>query len=351
MSKFHTRRGRLKIFLTVCVILIAIFVAAAVVIRHVYNNNLQPVSASQAQQLVTINSGTSVNQIADLLHKDGLIRSAWAFEWYVRSHEVRSELQAGTYSFAPSQTTGEVVSILTQGKIQTNLVTVLPGKRLDQIRATLINDGFSPSSVDAALQPDQYADLPALADKPAGASLEGLLYPDSFEKAADTDPSLIIRESLTEMGQKLTPDLQAAFTAEGLTTYQGIILASIVQQEVSSPSDQAQVAQVFLSRLHTNPPMPLASNVTAYYGAILAGQPPSINYTSPYNTYQITGLPPTPISTVSQDALNAVAHPSATDWLYFVTGDNGTTYFEQTAQAHQSDVDAYCHTKCAQSGQ
>jgi UPF0755 protein len=185
-----------------------------------------------------------------------------------------------------------------------------------------------------------------LADKPANASLEGLLYPDSFQKDANTNPSQIISESLVEMGQHLTPSLQAAFAAEGLTTYQGITLASIVEQEVSKPSDQAQAAQVFLSRLKLN--MPLGSDVTALYGAIVAGQTPSLTYNSPYNTLLHTGLPPTPISNVNAQALNAVAHPANTNWLYFVTGDNGTTYFEQTAQQHQADTNAYCHVLCSQ---
>ena len=196
------------------------------------------------------------------------------------------------------------------------------------------------------MEPAQYAGLPALAIKPPGVSLEGLLYPDSFEKTAATDPSVIIRESLVEMGEKLTPPLQTTFAHEGLSTYQGLVLASIVQQEVSSPSDQAQVAQVFLKRLSLG--MPLGSDVTALYGAIEANQPPSLSYASPYNTLLHTGLPPTPISTVSQASLNAVANPAPTDWLYFVAGDNGTTYFSQTLQQQQANVAAYCHNLCSQ---
>jgi UPF0755 protein len=235
------------------------------------------------------------------------------------------------------------------GKIATKLVTILPGKRLDQIQSYLINDGFSPSSVSQALQPAQYQGLPIMAFAPAGSDLEGLLYPDSFQKTATTNPDVIIRESLTEMGQKLTPSLQTAFAREGLSTYQGIVLASIVQQEVSNPSDQAQVAQVFLKRLSTD--MSLDSDVTAYYGSIIAGQAPSLTYNSPYNTLLHTGLPPTPISTVSMAALEAVASPAPTTWLYFVSGDNGVTYFSQTLQQQQANIAQYCHNLCSQGGQ
>ena len=160
-------------------------------------------------------------QIASQLYSAGLIRSTWAFEWYVGSQEVHDELEAGTYAFRPSQTLPSIVSQLTQGKIATKLVTILPGQRLDQIKQALINAGFNPSDVDAALNSALYTGNPALVDKPSSASLEGYLYPDSFQKTADTSVQTIVEESLNEMSQHLTPSLRAAFAAEGLSTYQG----------------------------------------------------------------------------------------------------------------------------------
>jgi UPF0755 protein len=346
MTKIRTRRQRFKRFLVSVGLIIVLLLAATLVIRHVYNSNLRPVSNDQKSQLVNISVGDSAKQIAGLLHNDGLIRSTWAFEWYVQSKELRADLQAGTYAISPSQDVSTIVNILTKGKVQVNLVTILPGERIDQVRSTLINAGFSPSSVDAALQPNLYSGLTALVDKPANTNLEGLLYPDSFQKTATTNPSTIVRESLVEMGQHLTPSLQTAYAKEGLSIYQGITLASIVEQEVSKASDQAQVAQVFLKRISIG--MPLQSDQTAFYGAIIANQPPSVNYDSAYNTYKINSLPPTPISNVNNQALNAVANPAQTNWLYFVAGDNGTTYFEQTGEQHQADVNQYCHKLCAQ---
>ena len=353
MSKYnlngHGRQRRLKIFFTIIAVIIFVLIGLTVIIRQIYNQNIQPLNHDQQTQIVTISSGLSSQKIASLLKKDNLVRSSWAFEWYIDSQNLRGNLQAGTYSLSSSQSVAQIVNVLTEGKIVTHLITILPDKRLDQIRSDLINDGFSPSSVDQALQPAQYSFLPVLAFKPSAAYLEGFLYPDSFQKDSDTTPEQIIQESLTEMGQHLTPTLQAAFAKEGLSTYQGIILASIVQQEVSGTSDQAQAAQVFLTRLNSG--MALGSDQTAFYGAIIAGQTPSVSYDSPYNTLLHTGLPPTPISNINAQSLNAVAHPASTNWLYFVTGDNGTTYFEQTAQQHQADVNQYCHVKCAQDSQ
>ena len=107
----------------------------------------------------------------------------------------------------------------------------------------------------------------------------------------------------------------------------------------------AQVAQVFLTRLSRG--SPLGSDVTANYGAVAAGVAPSLSFDSPYNTLIHPGLPPTPIGTISENALLAVANPAPTQWLYFVTGDNGTTYFEATIAQHNADAAAYCHKLCA----
>lgn len=327
--------------------LIIILVAGVIIARHVYTSDLQPVSDSQQTQIFTVKSGSSVKDIANDLETAHLIRSAWAMELYVHSKELTNQLQAGTYALSPSQDTASIITTLTKGKVATRLVTILPGRRIDQVRADLINDGFTPTAVDQALTPGQYSNLPALSYKPANVNtLEGLLWPDSFQKDPTTDPSVIIRESLVEMGQHLTPDLQAAFASEGLTTYQGVILASIIIQEVNKPADQTQVAQVFLSRLKAN--STLGSDVTARYGAIEAGKAPSLTYDSPYNTRLHTGLPPSPISTVSAGSLAAAAHPAGTGWLYFVTGDDGTTYFSTNLQDHQALTRQYCHKLCSQ---
>jgi UPF0755 protein len=147
------------------------------------------------------------------------------------------------------------------------------------------------------------------------------------------------------MGQHLTPEVQTEFASEGLSTYQGLILTSIVLQEVNKPTDQSQAAQVFLSRIKIG--MMLGSDVTAYYGSIIAGQAPSLSYDSPYNTLIHTGLPPTPISTINASSLQAVTHPAATSWLYFVAGDDGTTYFSTNLQDQQANTAKYCHKLCS----
>lgn len=322
-----------------------LIVGATIGVRIVYNQNLKPVSMSQAIQLITIKEGATIDEIALLLEEKDLIRSAWAFKLYVSSKEVRSALQAGSYELSPSQSTPDIISQLTHGKIATNLITILPAKRIDQIRTRLIQDGFSEASVDKALDAKVYEGHPALVDKPTSANLEGYIYPDSYQRTADTDLGIIIGAALGEMNQRLTPELRSAFAKQGLSTYQAITLASIVEREVSTQEDRDRVAQVFLKRLRTN--MRLQSDATTSYGAVLAGQKTTQDFDSPYNTYKYSGLPPSPISNVTGSSLRAVAFPANTDWLYFVSGDDGTTHFANTFDEHQANIDQYCQENCS----
>lgn len=320
-------------------------VGVTVAVRQMYFSYLKPVTSSQQEaQLITIAAGSTVDEIAKQLEDAGLIRSAWAFRLYVSSKEVRNALQAGTYSLDASMSVPEIVALLTHGKIATGLVTILPGQRLDQIRQTLIDDGFSESDVDAALNPMTYDGHPALVDKPATASLEGYLYPDSFQKAEGMSAQTVVSQSLDQMQKYLTPDLREAFAAQSLSTYQGIILSSIVEQEAANQSDREQVAQVYLKRLRIG--MKLDADPTAYYGARLDGAPLRVGYPSVYNTYQNAGLPPTPISNVSASSLRAVANPAKTDWLYFVAGDDGITHFSRTLAEHEAATAKYCTKIC-----
>lgn len=317
---------RLLVVLVVCMVLL---VGATIIVRHIYFKNLGPVTAeNQAAELITVEPGASADRIAEQLERAGIIRSAWAFKLYVGSKNVRDALQAGTYSFSPSQSVAQIVTQLTHGKVATDLVTIIPGQRLDQIRTTLLNYGFKKAEVDQALNAATYAGNPALVDKPEGAGLDGYIYPESYQKDSSTMPQQIVTEALAEMNKRLTPALRDAFAKQGLSTYQGIVLASIIEREVPNHHERKQAAQVFLKRLRIQ--MPLQSDAT----------------NPAYDTYVHAGLPPQPISNVSSSSLEAAAHPADTDWLYFVSGDDGITRFTKTLEEHEAAVKQYCTKLC-----
>lgn len=332
------------ILIVVSVLLVGLAGGTAYV-AYLYNRDLKPVAdTTSTTQTIVIEEGSSPGSIAADLEDAGLIRSAWSFELYSRLHDVAQYLQAGTYEFSPSESVPAIIAQLTHGKVATSLVTILPGQRLDQIRSSLIEQGFSAADVDAALEPTQYEDSPALDSKPAGKSLEGYLYPNSYERTGTSKAKDIIEQALLESQKHITPAIQQRFKTQGLTVYQGIIIASIVEKEVVTQSDREQAAQVFLSRIKLG--MQLGSDVTAFYGSELAGQGQDVTYDTPYNTRINTGFPPTPISNVSDSSLKAVAYPSSTDWLFFVAGDDGVTHFTRTQAEHEAATAKYCIELC-----
>ena len=326
------------------IVLAILFSGLGYVAVRYRNNNLEPVSTNQTTVTITIPTGSSLSDVSVILKKNKLIRNEWVFKQYVRSKGLQDKILAGTYALKPSQSVSDIVNILTEGRVDNELVTIKPGQRLDQIKQTFINSGFGVKETEAAFDPAQYEGHPALVDKPRGANLEGYLYPESFQKDGITKPTQIITSSLDEMQKRLTPELRAQFAKKGLNVYQGITLASIIEQEVSNPKDKPQVSQVFYKRLQMD--MGLESDVTAFYGAIIAGQTPSVDYKSPYNTYFIKGLPPGPISNVTKESLNAAANPSGTDWLFFVAGDDGNTYFSRTLEEHEAATRQHCKKLC-----
>ena len=119
---------------------------------------------------------------------------------------------------------------------------------------------------------------------------------------------------------------------------------SLVQQEVGDTEVQKQVAQVFLKRLKED--IQLGSDVTFFYAAELTGEDPSPSLDNPYNTRLYKGLPPGPIGTVTRGSLNAVANPAKGDFLFFVAGDDGNTYFSKTLEEHNANVKKHCIELC-----
>ncbi|QQS18661.1 endolytic transglycosylase MltG [Candidatus Saccharibacteria bacterium] len=342
-AKPQTKRKMMKIVFGSVVIILVVGLVTGIIFWRGYQADLKPVGGSRTET-VTIAQGETVQGIAKKLKAASLIRSETAFQYYARFHKVSSYLQAGSYEISQTQGIPEIVSQMTHGKVATTLVTILPGKRLDQIRQSLINQGFSESQVDTALAPSQYENNPLFVGKPNGNNLEGYLYPETFQRTATTSAKDIVNQSLLQMQKQLTPSIRKGIERQGLTVYEGLTVASIVEQEVSNQDERALAAQVFLKRINIG--MPLGSDPTAFYGSILAGKGRDVSFDSPYNTRIRNGLPPTPIGNVSRSSLEAVANPAATDWLFFVSGDDGKTYFSKTLAEHEALTAKYCITLC-----
>lgn len=324
------------------VVLIAAIIAAGI---GWYQLSLRPLdSANKSRIRIQIAGGSSPSEIGQLLQEKGIIRHHLTFEIYTRLTGVTPRLQAGVYSLSPSESMATIVNHLASGNTDAFTITFLPGATLAEDREAFIKAGYESTEVDAALQ--KVYQHPLLADKPA-ADLEGYIYGETYQFDSDATVEGVLKKTFDEYYKKLTDNnLVEAYTHEGLTLYQAITLASIIQREVSDPADQQQVAQVFLKRLSIN--MPLGSDVTYQYAAKKLSVVPSPDLDSPYNTRKYPGLPPGPIAMPGLSALKAVAQPASGDYLYFLSGDNDVTYFSHTQEEHEANIRAHCQIKCSQ---
>lgn len=310
-----------------------------------YNSQLKPRSSESKLIDVKIVEGATVDQIASLLEDQEIIRSASAFKIYVRNNNLNNSLKAGEYQLDPSTGLKEIIEILSQGKERQNSFTILPGKRIDQIKQSFVDAGYSKDAVEVAFDVSNYSGHPALVAKPSDQSLEGYLYPETFNTNSTTTPTDIVRKSLDEMAKVLTPDLIDDFQNQGLGIHQAITLASIVIKEAPGATDQKIVAGVFYNRLKID--MMLGSDVTYQYIADITGQARSAFIDSPYNTRMYKGMPPGPISTVNASSLDAVANPTPSEYLFFVAGDDGTIHYNKTVEEHEADAEKYCKILCS----
>lgn len=329
------RRSKLRHRLTIAIP--ASFLVLVIAAYAVYQYELRPVSAESGTVDFTVQSGERVPRIADGLKSAGLIRDRNAFITYVTIHNIRAKLEAGTYGLSPSDSSQIIASIMASGHTLANRMVVPEGYRLAQIEALAAKNGIAPVDFEVALAAPHTQSF--LAAKPAGVSLEGYLFPDSYEVTKTTTATQLVNEMLDDFGQKVGPEYVQAFAAEGLSLHQGLTIASIVESEVANPYDRPVVAQIFIKRLKTG--MPLGSDVTAQYAADLLGVPFSTSIASPYNTLNHAGLPPGPICSPGLNALDAVAHPAATDYLYFLTGKDGKTYYATTYAQHEANIAKY----------
>lgn len=310
-----------------------------------YTTQLSAVdSRNNDKKLVVVESGSTPTAIANQLKEEGVIRSPTAFLWYTRAEGVQNSLQAGSYRLSPSESTPEIVEHLTSGKVDTFSITFLPGATLADNRKAFISAGYEEAEVDAAFA--KTYDSPLFAGKPADADLEGYIYGETYSFGTDTSVEAVLEHVFDHFyGVVQQNNLEALYRNRGLSLYEGITLASIVQREASpNGSDMAQIAQVFYTRLGQD--MPLGSDVTYQYIADKTGVDRDPNLASPYNTRVNPGLPPGPISVPGEKALVAVANPASGDYVYFLSGDDDITYFARTLDEHESNIANHCQKKC-----
>jgi UPF0755 protein len=309
---------------------------------------LQPLKPGSDEKIrVKVSTGETVGDIADNFKSAGVVRSPTAFRIYAELSGNKSKLKAGGYTISPGQSVPDIVNHLASGKTDELTVTIPPGVSTIGIREQLQKYGYTDQEISQALQAKY--DSPLLADKPDDVGLDGYIFPETFIVDPNESVESLFKRSFDVLYQQLQQDgMIEKFKSHNLNIHQALTLASIVQKEVTNPTDQRQVAQVFYNRLAQD--MVLGSDVTFIYAANQLGVEPSVNLDSPYNTRKYPGLPPGPIANMNYAAIQAIVDPAPGDYLYFVAGDReftGETFYAKTEQEHHENIAKYCRDLCS----
>ena len=305
-----------------------------------------PVNVTQ-NQLLTIERGTTGSKLAALLEQENILEHADLLPWLLKLQPQLNKVKAGTYSLTGVKTLQDLLDMLNSGKEAQFSVKFIEGKTFKEWRKNLENAPH----LKQTLQGKTDKEIMALLDIPAVAkavyewnNIDGWLYPDTYNYTPNSTDLELLKRSTTRLQKAL--DKAWSERDENLPLadpYQMLILASIVEKETGIAAERPQVASVFINRLKAN--MKLQTDPTVIYGM---GE----NYTgnirkkdletmTPYNTYMIEGLPPTPIAMVSESALQAVAHPDKTDFYYFVADGSGGHKFTRNLNEHNKAVQEY----------
>ena len=343
--------------LTVLVLVIGI---GMTVWNKLYGSFLAPVDpADEAEYTFEIQSGQSLNRVASNLESADLIRSKTIFKYYCDFAGMAQKIQTGTYSLKKDMTMTEIADRLTTGDghpIVRN-ITLIPGETVEEFAAKLVKNGvleddkaFLAACRDGkAFREYYYIDDVLTSGHPEERKyvLEGYLSPNTYEVYVTASAEEIIRKLLSQTEAAFPVELQDRAEELGLTMDQTLTLASLIEKEAKE-SDFARVSAVFHNRLKAN--MRLESDVTIHYitgirKMALADSDLTVN--SPYNTYQVNGLPVGPICNPSPAAIRAALYPDETmiaeKYLYFCAKEpeSGELYFSKTLDQHRRAVEAY----------
>jgi UPF0755 protein len=303
----------------------------------------QPLDPNGTEQSFTIEIGESVDSVANHLQAVGLIRDADSFRTYLIYSGLDTSIQAGEYQLSTAMSPLDIAHELQDATPEEVTFVVLPGWRVEEIAESLATSGL-PITYDQFLSTAKTP--PAQFDFLAGAStVEGFLYPDSYIFSRSvSEPEEMIAEMLRNFAAHLTADLVNGFEQQGLTVYQAVIIASMVEREAVQDEEQASIASVYLNRFKIG--MKLDADPTVQYAIgynILQRtwwtNPLSLldlEINSVYNTYKYEGLPPSPIANPSLGALRAVAFPAETPYLFFRARCDGSGFheFSETFDEH-----------------
>jgi len=301
-----------------------------------------PPSKKSLTKVVFIKKGTPLKRVSEILQEEGVIKNKNLFVLLATVLGKKTKVRAGEYEFNTQMLPLEILESLVKGQAKRHLVTIPEGYTLSQIaqlledsnlveRKSFLQKASSPSLIySLGLSPSE---IP---------TLEGYLFPDTYHLFREMDPEEVIQMMMNQFKKIFGPDLASRASELGISQREAVILASIIEKETSLPEEKPLVSSVFHNRLRKK--IPLQSDPTVIYGirnfnGNLTKE--DLMRPTPYNTYLIPGLPPTPICNPGKDSLLAAVHPAPVPYLYFVSKNDGSHFFSSDFEEHNRAVWKY----------
>lgn len=317
----------------------------------------EPAGTDDTPVTFTIEPGQSVAVVAGNLKAMGLIKDTELFRRYVQYKGLDAGIQAGTYTLNKTMTIPVIAQTLQKADAPEQQITIPEGKRLEEVAAIVEEQTNIPADAFLTMAQTgwQGTDWPQsygfLAQVPVTGTLEGLLFPDTYRLPKEATAYDLIDRMLANFERHVTPEIQQQFEVHGLTLYEGITLASIVEREAVIDDERPIIAGVFYNRLRDG--WPLSSCPTVQYA--LGYRPDEgdwwkqqlyfkdLDVASPYNTYRNLGLPPAPIASPGLQSILAVANPAETSYYFFMVNckqNDGSHLFAETEAEHLANFNA-----------
>ncbi len=313
-----------------------VFCGAALFFMEIHRFAQSPADPSGTVKPFTVFPGETFREIARRLDQENIVQSAWKLRWYARLKGDEKRIQAGEYALSAALTPAAILESLVSGRVILHRVTIPEGFTLSRIATLLAQKGIVDRDrfIQAATDPNIARRLGVNAP-----SLEGYLFPETYYFPRPASPETVLSAMVKAFFRAFKPQWKRDAAKAGFSLHQIVILASMIEKETGAAFERPLIASVFYNRLRKK--MRLQSDPTVIYGmknfdGNLTRK--DLERPTPYNTYQIFGLPPGPIANPGAGALRAAVYPAKTRFLYFVSKNDGTHFFSESLREHRSAV-------------
>lgn len=298
-----------------------------------------PPSLAETHKVIEIAEGATYNSVSELLEQEGLITSRIYFRLLGAWTGNEKNIKPGEYGLHTAMRPMELLDLLVRGKILHYQVVIPEGSTARQIAKLL-----EAAKVTEAEVFMKVVDDPTLMSEFGieGESLEGYLFPDTYQFPKRTPPQEIVRRMVAQFQAAYDESLRRRADQLRMTQREVVTLASIIEKETGHPSERGLISAVFHNRLKKK--MRLQSDPTVIFALTEFDgniRKKDLGIPSPYNTYRFIGLPPGPIANPGKESLYAALFPASVDYLYFVSKNDGTHIFSKTLREHNNAVNKY----------